>query len=201
MSRSMGSAAGVAGLLAQQTTSVYTWLLDMTLDGGNAYVCNNGENITSTALGGSREYVSYPFEITMPNDVSNRPITAKLRIGNVAQTDYGAKPYGPIWYIRLATEPIPIKVGIVLADTPNTLEAGTWEYELRNVSYDALIIEGDLILSLVFDEPWPVHTMSPLYCPLMFTPIPVTAGDSDVYDPDGGAGWDKKTKSPRRRRR
>ena len=150
MSRSLSTTVKQA-MNASQTDKVF--LLLLTINHASLAspirVVNNTENITSNG----NLYVAFPFEIALPDEREDALPRMRLRIDNVDQTIIVA--------IRSITSAATVTVDIVLADAPNTLEATFAGFTLKEVSYDALVIEGTLYLEDVLNEPYPADSFTP----------------------------------------
>lgn len=157
MSRSLSTAAK-AGLYAQQTDQVYVVLLlidHADLD-DPIMVCNNSD----TVVHGGENYLAYPFEITLPADSDENPPQATLTIDNVDRVLVNA--------VRTLTGPATVTIKVVLAASPDTVEAGPYVMNLRNVSWNALTLSGALAAEDVLNEPYPGEFMTPELFPGLF---------------------------------
>lgn len=93
-------------------------------------------------------YVAFPFEITLPTDLEEGAPRAKLSIDNIDRSIVIA--------IRTASGlPPTCTMQIVLASTPNTVEASFPSFTMRNVSYSAETVEAELVLDALTSEPFP----------------------------------------------
>jgi hypothetical protein len=98
-------------------------------------------------------FTAFPFRLCLPEDSDERPPRAKLQIDNVDRQIVLA--------VRSVTGPISVKMEIVLASDPDTVEASFPDFELRDVSYDALVVEGELSLESFLREPFPAGRFTP----------------------------------------
>lgn len=112
-------------------------------------VVNNKENIISNG----DEYTAYPFEIVLPDSSEESPPRAKLRIDNVSR-DIGQT-------IREITSPPSVAIKVIRQDDFDTVEIEFTGMILRNVTYDALSVEGDLFFEDLSREPYPAYTFNP----------------------------------------
>ncbi len=119
-------------------------------------VCNDGADIVSNG----HLYVAYPFDITLPDDVEDGAPTARITIDNVDR----ALTAG----IRLLTAPPDVRVMVILADDPDTIEIDFPDFKLSNLSYDALVIEGNITVEDYLNEPFPGDSFLPSTTPGMF---------------------------------
>lgn len=105
-------------------------------------VTNNGANLTSNG----DVYQKFPFSIELPGDNEDEPV-AKLRIANVDRSIGDA--------INAITTPATVSMAIILASDPDTLEMEWQSFELRNVTWNAMTVEGDLMIRQFATEPFP----------------------------------------------
>lgn len=141
--RSSISQRALGASLQQQTDEVFLVLVEI----GHASlsepirVVNNNENVTS--LGNL--YVAFPFEIDLPGEDSDRPPGARLRIDNVDRTI--------VQTLRRIASPPTVTIRIILAATPDTIELELAGLTLRNATYDAATVTGDLAFEQIMVEP------------------------------------------------
>lgn len=93
------------------------------------------------------EYVALPFEITLPDENEDQLPRAKLTIDNVSREVIAA--------VRGINTPATVNIKIVLASNPDVVEAEITNFELRNVTADALTVQGDLTTVQFDGEPYP----------------------------------------------
>jgi Domain of unknown function (DUF1833) len=150
MSRTLSTAA-LEAIYSQETNQVFLVLLtidhvDLTLP---IRVVNNHQAITSN----SQTYVPYAFEFDPPDEREGVITSAKLIIDNIDRSI--------VSIIRsLLTAPT-VSVSIVLADSPDTIEAGPLEFQLKNVSYNVETVSGDLIYNDIETINIPGDTFNP----------------------------------------
>lgn len=112
-------------------------------------VLHNGDN-----------YVAFPFEVILPDDVDDRPPRAKLRIDNISRE--------VVLAIRTISSAPRVTIRIVMAETPDVVEAEFLDFRLSNITYDQLTVEGDLTLEEFIGEPYPARVFSPADFPGLF---------------------------------
>lgn len=168
MSRILSQAA-IQSMMAQSTPKVWLFLLKLWMPpprGWAVYFCNDMVDVTS----GGQVYTAYPFTVALPPDTNDRPPQVELTIDYVGS-------FGRDLYKTICTfpqdGPVHVDVSIVLSDTPDTIEAGPFEYVLREVHLDDLTLSGALVYEPIFDEAFPCHTMSPHYFPGIYAPLSV----------------------------
>lgn len=128
---------------AQETGEVFLILLqiDHASLSQPIRVVNNNENLTSAGA----LYVAFPFEIELPGEDGDRPANARLRIDNVDRTIVNT--------LRAINSPPTVTVRVVLAATPDTIELEMAGLTLRNATYDAATVTGDLAFEQIMVEP------------------------------------------------
>lgn len=106
------------------------------------------------------EFIQFPFRISLPSSADNRIPRAHLEIDNVDRTI--------VQIIRQLTSAPTITMDIVRASDPDVIEASFQDFELRDVRYNALTVEGDLTLESFLREPYPSAQFTPADFPGIF---------------------------------
>jgi hypothetical protein len=119
-------------------------------------VVNNHASITSRG----ETYLACAFKFTLPDDQDGQKPAAKLIVDNVDREIVNA--------VRSLASPPTITAEIVLADTPNVVEAGFYDFELKNVQYDAFEVSGDLSIENFFSDSFPYDTYNSSTYPGVF---------------------------------
>jgi len=119
-------------------------------------VCSDGVNVTSNG----NLYVAYPFDITLPDDLEDGAPSCRITIDNVDR----ALTVG----IRSLTSPPTVRIMVVLASDPDTLELDFDDFQLVNISYDAFTIEGTITIESYLAEPYPGNSFMPSTTPGLF---------------------------------
>lgn len=153
------STAAKQAMFAQETGEVFLILL--TIDHPDftqpIRVVNDGHSIPSR----NNEYVAFPFNITLPDDLDESPPRAKLTIDNVSREI--------IQNIRLAGQSeITVKIEIVRHSDPDTVEVSFPRMLLRNVQADVMTVSGDLEVEDLVREPFPSGVFDPAGFPGLF---------------------------------
>lgn len=150
MSRTL-SAAALSAALAQETSEVFLALLEIAHDdlGSPIRAVNNMEDVTSNG----DVYAAFPFEVAMPAESGDAPSKAVLRIDNVDQSVITA--------IRSITTPPTATLSVILASSPDTIEAGPFEFTMREVDYDAQFVRAELHFEDILNEPFPADKYTP----------------------------------------
>jgi len=156
MSRNISSAA-LTAINTQQTSEVFVILLTIEVpDAQPIYLTNNSEDVVSRG----RTYIAYPFALETPSDENGQISEARLSIDNVSRS--------LVDEIRNLADPLQLSIEVVLASTPDTVEASWNDYILRQVTYDALTISGTLTQENYMTEPYPKDVMSAATFPGQF---------------------------------
>ena len=159
MPRSLSNVAKAA-IFGGQTSEVFVVLLELEHPSfvQNLRFCSN--DLTVSAFG--YDYLPFPFEIVLPNDADDEPPRVTLRIDNVDRRIVGE--------IRNITGggPVMVRVYVVLASQPDTIEVGPLEFSLRDVEYNDATIEGSLMYEEVLNEQFPADAFTPARFPGLF---------------------------------
>ena len=166
MSRPVSDIAKQA-IFSSETSEVFVILLTIThadLQGGAIRVCSNSVDVVH----GNDTYLAYPFELQLPPQSDDRPPVASLRIDNVHRLivenirSINSAPTVQMEIVRVEDDNGTTKV------SQDGIEASFDDFRLRNVSYDALTVEGELSLEHFIEEPYPSRVFSPTDFPGMF---------------------------------
>ena len=129
------------------------WLILLTLShadlSDDIRVVHNQVSITSRGM----LFVGFAFEISLPLDSSDRPPVAELRIDNVSTEIAEA--------VRSITTAPSVKIEVIRAADPDTVELALDGFLLRNVQWDASAVTGALALEDIVTEPYPAGIFSP----------------------------------------
>jgi len=157
VSRSLSLAARKA-VNAQETEEVF--LLLLTLDHEDLAepirVVNNTEDVTSRG----DTYIAYPFEIALPDEDPESVARVTLRIDNVNREIVKS--------LRAISSPLSVGLEVVMATSPDTVEAGPFNMTLVSAEHDALTVTGELAFEDVLNEPFPGHGYVPSAYPGLF---------------------------------
>lgn len=111
----------------------------------------NTENIFSNG----NTFYAMPCEITLISDSEESTPSAKLRVDNLDRIFTVA--------LRTISTPPTVSLELIRASTPDTIEAGFYDLQMRIVKIDVNYLEGDLTLESFLNEPYPGHEMGPAY--------------------------------------
>jgi hypothetical protein len=144
-------------MYAQETDEVFLTLLVLThatLPEGPLRFVNNLENITSTADGtGAHDYIAMPFQIQWPSERGEQLPVVQIALDNVHPAIADT--------IRSIQTPPTLTIYLVLAATPNIVEAGPVTFTLKNARYDVAQVSGSLAFADVLNESFPWRTFTP----------------------------------------
>jgi Domain of unknown function (DUF1833) len=146
-------------LFANETGEVFLFLVALSHpDMVTMFFVNNQVDIISNG----ESYLAFPFELTLPDDREDVITRIQLQIDNVDRRVVEA--------VRSIDTPATVTVSVIRAAEPNVLVAGPIDCVLRNVSYNALTVSGDLAPhENILDEPFPQHSCTPATTPGVFT--------------------------------
>lgn len=106
-------------------------------------------------------YSAFPFQAILPNDSAETAPRSRLMIDNVDRSIGLA--------MRAASgDPPAVSIEVILASSPDTVEASFAEFPLRDVRYDDLTVQGDIALDSLASEPFPGGRFLPGTFPGMF---------------------------------
>lgn len=118
-----------------------------------------GVDIYGTVSNGNN-FLFLPFEIWLPRDDKSGTVSAKMSIDNVDRRIIDTA--------RSVTKPVSVKIQCVLASAPNTIEIEFDNFQLSNIRYDVMTVEGDLTLNYWGLEPFPSNRFTPSGFPALF---------------------------------
>lgn len=105
-------------------------------------------------------FVAFPFELSLPDDTDDRPPRARLSIDNVDRKIVKA--------IRSINSAPSVLMEIVRGADPDIVEAAFPDFQMREIAYDALVVEGALTVEELEGEPYPARIFSPADFPGLF---------------------------------
>jgi len=106
-------------------------------------------------------YEPFPFDLTIPDDREDTITRISLQIDHVDRRIVQA--------LRNIDTPATFTISVIRAAEPDVLIAGPYDCTLRNVSWSALTVSGDLSpLENILDEPFPCHVQNPASVPGLF---------------------------------
>lgn len=157
MSRNLSTDA-LKAIYAPHTTEAFLILLTLDHETLHEPLLISSDAVNTTSRG--KDYISFPFELVLPDDRENTTPRARLVIDNVSREVLSA--------IKLLNTAPSIKMEIVRSGDPDTVEAAFPDFKLTNIKYNALTIQGDLTLEDFTAEPYPATIFSPSTFPAIF---------------------------------
>jgi hypothetical protein len=124
--------------------------------GSPIYVVNNTEDVVSNG----NTFLGYPFYFELPGEDAESLSQVTLTITNVDKLLVAG--------VRSIATPLDVKLQVVLASDPNTIEAGDFDMKVRDVTYDALTLSGRCNFNDLLNEPYPAGTYTPADYPGLF---------------------------------
>ena len=104
-------------------------------------------------------YIAFPFTPELPTDNEEQP-TARLRIANVDRRISES--------LMHLTSPPELAFEIIRSSEPDEVLRRFARFELRNVTWDAIEVAGDLMQATFAAEPWPNIRVVPSLFPSLF---------------------------------
>lgn len=152
------SAAGAAAMAAEQTGEEFVTLVTIDHEdlASPIRVCDQEPDLVSRG----NTFVAFPFQIVLPEDRDDELPRSSIQVDCVDRTILAA--------IRALTSAPTVTVECVLRSQPDTLEYGPFEMTLRPIRYDMLVIEGDLNVARILDEPGEQLSYTPDVAPGLF---------------------------------
>ena len=134
MSREISNTARAA-INAPETSEVFLVILEISHTSLPAPIraVNNWQDITSNG----DLYTATAFNFIPPAQEDGVISNSQLVIDNVDRAIVEA--------VRTITSPADVTASIILADTPDVIEAGPWEFKLRDVTYTRETVSGALV--------------------------------------------------------
>lgn len=105
-------------------------------------------------------FVFMPFTMSLPGDSEDSAPKTTISIDNVSRE--------LVPTIRALTSPPTVTMELVMASTPDFVEALLPGFDLTSISYDAMTISGTLSVELLVSEPFPAGTFTPSQFPGLF---------------------------------
>ena len=157
MSRTLSTAARQA-IFAPETSKVFLMLLTINHSdmAGPVRVVNNYENITSNG----NLFTAYPFLFRLPSEDEDTLAQVELQITNIDRLLVDS--------VRSISSPFTVTLDIALSDTPDTIEAGPFAMNMREVKYDAMKLTGTCNFQDILNEAYPAGSYTPADYPGLF---------------------------------
>lgn len=153
------SAPALQAILAQNTGEVFLILLTLNHATFATAIRVCSDAVDQVSRGST--YQHFPFDVTMPSEDDAGPPRVILRIDGVDRRIIEEVR-------RVSGDPISVVLEVVLASTPDVIEAGPFTFSLRDVTYSALVVEGSLAFDDILNEPYPGISFTPTVAPGLF---------------------------------
>ena len=101
-------------------------------------------------------YYAYPFEVQLPDDSEK----ARITVDNIDRNIVAA--------IRSISTWPTVTLEVVLASDPDVVEASFEDFQMREITYNSLVVEGTLSMEALLQEPYPAGTFNPSQFPGLF---------------------------------
>jgi hypothetical protein len=144
-------------IYAQETGEIWLHLLEIEHTAITTLrFVDNTEQITSNG----DIYLPYAFRIALPGEFDDQLPSVQLEIDNVDRQILEG--------IRALPSAPTIVLALILASSPDVIEAGPFRFTLKAVDYDAQTISGTLAFEDTLNEPYPAIRFTPNYFPGIF---------------------------------
>ncbi len=160
MSRDVSLAARAA-LYAQQTSVVPLMLLTIDHDDLVAPVRLVSDLVNLTSRGNT--YSAFPFEPMLPPAVQGELPRLDLVFHDVEQE--------LVAIARSISTPATVSMELVMSTSPDTVEAGPWQYDVTSIQYTAAELRLGLTVEQLITEPYPYRLFNPVDFPLLFRAV------------------------------
>ena len=157
MSRTV-SATLRSAVFAQETSEVFIVLLTLSHPDLAEPIRVSTDAVDTVSR--SNTFLSFPFELVLPDDDENSSPRATLSIDNIDRQ--------VVLAMRSISSAPTVLMEIILASDTDTVEASFPDFKLENITYDDLKLTGDLTLEEFILEPYPSGTFTPADFPSMF---------------------------------
>ena len=105
-------------------------------------------------------YYAFPFGLQLPDDSDEGPPKAKITVDNIDRNIVAA--------IRSISTWPSVTLEVVLASDPDVVEASFEDFQMREITYNSLVVEGTLSMEALLQEPYPAGTFNPSQFPGLF---------------------------------
>jgi hypothetical protein len=129
-------------------------------DGFTKRISETADEVVYGVTSNSQDFVFLPMEISLPTEEEAQAPRCSIVLRDV--TRY------VIPIVRTIVGPPTVKMELVLAKTPDTVEASFSGFYISNFSYNADSVTADLSMIDYEREPFPMHSFTPAYFPGMF---------------------------------
>lgn len=152
------SAAAVNAMLSQETDEVFLSCLRIEHPELPEPLCfvNSRENLVHN----NEQYFGFPFRIDLPDDDAESLPEISLTIDNVDRQI--------VEVLRGISSPPTVSHFVVMAGTPDEIEAGPFDMTLREADYNSTTVTGKLVWEDFLNLKYPAHDYAPANFPGLF---------------------------------
>lgn len=125
-------------------------------------VVNYDKNIWSNG----REYQWFPFAVKLPNRSEKKDIAGTIKLGNVGELE--GQDARMLAAIDSVTEPIDLKIQIVLTNEPDRVEMELTGFKIKGVTVTREWVSADFVFEDMATEPFCGDTITPKLFPGAF---------------------------------
>jgi len=152
------SPAATESAFAAETAEV--WLKLLTITHPSLAQPIRVVNDTQDLVSRGETHVAYPFEIDLPMQSAEEMAEVQLSIDNVDRAIGDA--------LGAMDGPATVSIEVVLASSPDVVEAGPFVMIMRDVEVTAAVVTATLAFEDILSEPFPAETFSPARYPGVF---------------------------------
>jgi len=158
MSRSVSLTTRQA-VYAKETDEVFIILLKIEHDELDAPIQLSSDSV-NTIRSGEDPYLAFPFDLSLPIDSPDKMPEATITIDNISRE--------MVSEIRSISTAPTCTIMVVRASDPDTIEALWSSFEIKDIKYNSLVIQGTLSLENFLQEPYPADVFGPADFPGLF---------------------------------
>jgi hypothetical protein len=152
------SSTAHAAIYAAQTGEAFLMLLTISHAELAAPIRVTSDGVVTTH--GGQPYNPWPFAIALPFERDDQLATTRLVIDAIDRSIVIA--------LRSISSAPTVELKVVLASSPDTIEAGPFTFTLKNAAYDVVTVEGDLAFEDILNEGFPGGSFVPTSHPGLF---------------------------------
>ncbi|WP_130617990.1 DUF1833 family protein [Dyella amyloliquefaciens] len=158
MSTSTISVTALQAMLAQETAEVFLVCVTITHPDIDTQRLVNNTEVVSRAAG---DYLPCPMNLALPDQTEDQVPEVNIVIDNVDRE--------VLRQIRLIRGVPQVTLEVILASSPDTVEAGPFDFSLKSTNYDVLSINGTLGYDDdILNQQVPAQTYTPVNSPGLF---------------------------------
>ena len=129
-------------------------------DGYTQRISETADDVVYGVVSNGQNFIFLPMEITLPTEQEANAPSCSITMHDVTRYIM------PL--IRQLSGPPMVKLDLILAKTPNVIEASFSEFYFNNISYSADTVSAQLTMINYAVEPFPSHAFTPTLFPGMF---------------------------------